>query len=118
LKEAYEVLLLHDLLQVLKYLSELLWIPLFEVRRELQWCFWITSEQELLILLKLVHHYDVITNLILAIKLLDVICKLDKLIREHIVKEHLQALVWLIIGKATYLTYIRLSGCLTNPFDI
>jgi hypothetical protein len=72
-------------MEIVKYLTELEWVPLLKVVRKSQRFIFRPSKQELFILRKPVLEYNILFDLGLAIESLDIIGESDKLLSEHIV---------------------------------
>jgi hypothetical protein len=123
--ELSELLLPHDGLEVLKYLSELKGIPLLIFGRKRQLVILTPSHQKDFILMEPVHEYDIVLKPTLHILLFHHVCKINKLLCKHIIQELLQCLIlllsqWLLHAgshkaiirdptSSTYLLNIRVS---------
>lgn len=85
-QKAYQFLLSHHSLKVLKYFSQLEWVPLLEVFRELKRFIRVSTKKELLVLFIPVLQYDIIIfQMRLLVVKFGVLRELNKLISKHVV---------------------------------
>lgn len=86
LQKAYQLLLPHHGLKVFKYFSQLEWVPLLEVFRELKRFVRIAAKKELLVLFVPVLQYDIfIIKMRLLVVKFGIFRELDKLICKHVI---------------------------------